>query len=643
MATEQTKEDAPKLAWPVPTLEQLRSCGYEALLAQNTDDEYSIMDGLLSREAKVAKDAGDDERASALWFLARVCSMMLTPAEKATPFQPLATWSDGRRTLIPEDLSADEIELLASLAAEVKNNLLRARLADLVWMKARKKGIAFAHMAIDAYRLHPIDSDTWHMQGASCWHRALQLALSIGAGAGNRTPEIEAALLVAFWKAADAEDFEPLWYVRPLYAEGRAIGETAKIAAQYEKLGHERMNAGRASEAQDFFDTAERWYERARLPDKQTEMLALVATSWAAQGDANGSAIARHHFYTKAIAAYRDVPARYRNQYGVDSIIDALRAKLAVAGPEVLGEMKPIQGPRIDLTDVVDQAISRVQGKPPMDTLLAFCELHPFPNQARLLKQSEELLASSIAGRLFGTVSFSGDGRAIAKHDGAASGADAHAAAVKAGAIKACVQVTAMTAHGMIEPALDAMQIESLLTPLDFYDLTRYSPLVPRDRADLVAKALYAGYCRDYEQAIHILVPQFEHMVRMALKEAGSHTTTHDSDGIDMETGLSTLIDRPQMVEVFGEDVTFTIRAIMCDQEGPNLRNAVAHGLANSALCNGMHGVYAWWLVLRLVTQSFVDIMRAGQQALAARCQRGNSAQLLCLTGVKSTTPLPSC
>jgi hypothetical protein len=614
MAMEQNAEPQPQRPRPTPTLEQLRCCGYDAILAQNAIGEYSIMDGLLSHEAKASKDSDDDARAGALWFLARVSSMMLTPTEKATPFLPLATWSDGRRTMIPEDLSAEEVEMLAGLAADVKNDMLRARLADLVWMKARKKGIAFAHMAIDAYRMHPIDADSWHMGGASCWHRALQLSLSIGAGAGTRTVEINAALLTAFWKAANAENFEPLLYVRPLYAEGCAVGEAENIAAQYEKLGHARMKTGRPSEAQDFFDMGERWYERARQPDKQAEMLALAAASWAAQGDANGSAIARHHFYTKAIAVYRDVPARYRNQHCVDAVIDALRAKLAVAGSQALGEMKPIKGATIDLTDLVSQAISLVQGKAPMDALLAFCDLHPLPNKARLLKQSEELLAQSIVGRLFGAVSFSGDGRAIAKHDGAMDGANAHAAAVTAGAVKDCVRRTAMIAHGMIEPALDVMQIESLLTPLDFYSLSSYSPFVPRDRADLVAKALYAGYCRDFEQAIHILVPQFEHMVRMTLKEVGSHTTTHDSDGIDMETGLSTLIDRPQTVEVFGDDLTFTIRAIMCEQEGPNLRNAVAHGLANSALCNGNHGVYAWWLVLRLVTQSFVAMIGDAQE-----------------------------
>ena len=71
-------------------------------------------------------------------------------------------------------------------------------------------------------------------------------------------------------------------------------------------------------------------------------------------------------------------------------------------------------------------------------------------------------------------------------------------------------------------------------------------------------------------------MPQFEHVVRQALKGAQAITATHE-DGIDMEVALSALTERSQMNEVFGEDMTFAIRCLMCVQGAPNLRNAVAH------------------------------------------------------------------
>ncbi|TFW31755.1 DUF4209 domain-containing protein [Massilia horti] len=591
------------------TLDDLRSAGVNAVLDQPSTVDYTAMNTSLNKAADEAKAAGDEAKARALGFMAAICSMMLTPSEKAAPFQPMLVIG-GRRTMIPDDLSQADIDLLGSFCAEVKNDLLRARLADLVWMKDRRKGIGFARTAIDGYRTHPIDADTWHISGQAVWHRALQLAISIGAGAENRATEIESTLLGAFDNAHGADGIEPLWYVRPLFVEKRARPEASRIAGEFERIGRERLAAGNGFAAESFFQEAERWFERAHLPEKQAGVLAMLASSYADLAEASGSAIARQEFITRAIATYRQVPGQYRAEHKVEETIDTLRAKLAAAGRLALGEMKLIKGPTIDLTKFVEQSMRAVTGKTPLDALLAFCALHPFPNRQKLYDAAKNLVSQSLVGRLFGGATLAEDGRVIARRGGADNGAEAEAAQIEARAVKSCVELAAMTAHGMIIPALDAMQMESHLTPLDFANLAYSASFVPNDRADVVAKGLYAGYCGDYVQAIHILMPQFEHMVRVALQNVGAHTTTHDKDGIDMETGLSTLVEREQMAAVFGEDLTFTIRSIMCEQEGPNLRNAVAHGLADSGLCNGQLGVYAWWLVLRLVVWSYMAAMQ---------------------------------
>ena len=88
------------------------------------------------------------------------------------------------------------------------------------------------------------------------------------------------------------------------------------------------------------------------------------------------------------------------------------------------------------------------------------------------------------------------------------------------------------------------------------------SPIVPIGRELLFGKALFAGYDRDFVTALHILVPQIEHMVRYHLKQAGVQTTNIDSDGIENENGLSSLMGLPQTKEIFGEDMSFEISAL---------------------------------------------------------------------------------
>lgn len=89
------------------------------------------------------------------------------------------------------------------------------------------------------------------------------------------------------------------------------------------------------------------------MPDKQADMLAGAASCWAAQGAASGSEAARHHFYSKAIAAFREVPAQFRAKHNVDGTVDQLRSKLAVAGQLLLSEMQTVTGPIFNREEVV--------------------------------------------------------------------------------------------------------------------------------------------------------------------------------------------------------------------------------------------------------------------------------------------------
>ncbi|WP_305825532.1 DUF4209 domain-containing protein [Massilia brevitalea] len=263
-----------------------------------------------------------------------------------------------------------------------------------------------------------------------------------------------------------------------------------------------------------------------------------------------------------------------------------------------------------NITDLVAEAAGLVQGLPPAKALFAFCRI-AFPPSLDALRREAETGLDGIAA-LFSTTSLDEDGRVIAVEDGVGD-ADSRERRLKAEMIKAGAQRADIAARALIDPALDVIRHQCHLSPHDFLTITHLSALVPADRADLVVQGLYAGYCRDFVQAIHILVPQFAHIVRMVLKEAGAQTSTRQ-DGIEMELGLSALVDLPEMKGKFGEHLTFTIRALMCKPLGPNLRNQVAHGLASSNLCSSGYGVYAWWLILAPVVEGF-HMMQQAEEA----------------------------
>lgn len=602
----------PILSAPSPelplTVDDLSNCGYQQAIARDPEQWYLSMSTELDLEIRTAQREGERARERALILLARICSLQLEPDNKRAPFQPEWKLADGRHGFMPEDLTTDEIATLSEFAEEVENTLLKARVADIVWLRERRRGIAFAHMTIDTYCQLPLDDDSWLLSGRDGWRRALQLARGIrDTGRGTL---IEASLLQAFRDAAALPGHMSLSYLGPLWAEdaGRThaeeIGE--RLAAQAEVGRRE----GSYTDALDYAEAAARWFTRAPAgAPREAAMLVLVGQIMAAIGDAAGAAITRKFWYAKAIDMYRTVPGAYREEYQVNTIIAAVRAQQDAAGREALNEMESFEHV-IDLSAFAAKARDRVQGRSPFGALWALTRIHALPNRAQLIAAAERPLPTGRISRLFDSVVLANDGRAVARRQGSGVDRAARDAQVLAEATQACHLLCTTTVIGMILPALETMWREMHFDLGTFEALAGRAPLVPNERAALVAQGLHAGWCGDFAQAVHILVPQFEHIVRMKLKAAGALTTTHDAVGLDTEIGLSNLIERPEMREAFDVDLTFTIRALMCDPSGPNLRNMVAHGLADESLVKGPYGIYLWWLVLRLVVEQCAAMER---------------------------------
>lgn len=580
--------DSPAAATTL-TLDGLQYCGADELLNQHppTTAYHEMWSRLFAAAQASIEDA---PKAAALNFLAQICSMMLEPGDRTAWLKPMMTTSIGR-TMLPEDLTVVDIGLMADLAPTLQHPLLRARLADLVWFKDRRRGVAFAYIAIEGYRQRPIDDQEWDREVLKCRQRAIQIAHSTGKGGGVISAEIAGELLDAFWKALEISDHRSaLRYLRPLQAEGLVRDKAGQIAEALEHEARRQLQAGDPFSALLFAENAVVWFVRAQDDERRAASQILVAESWVAQADKDGSGITRHHCYSKAIDAYRLVSAHFREQFGAADAITQLRTKLPAAGLDMLGQMKTVSH-SFDIGDLVREAVGQVQGLPPNEALFAFCRIALWPS-LEAVRAEAEMGLNGIAA-LFSSTSVDEDGRVIASLEGV-SDADSRERRLGAEMVKAAAGRADLAARALIDPALDLIRQQFHLSLHDFYVIAQLSALVPGERVDLVAKGLYAGYCRDFVQAIHILIPQFEHMVRMVLKDAGAQTTTRQ-DGIEMESGLSALVELPQMKDRFGEDLAFTIRALMCKPLGPNLRNQVAHGLAGASLCASGYGVYAWW------------------------------------------------
>lgn len=551
-----------------------------------------------------AKDGAQSAAASrALELLAGICSMRLVPEESGHIYRPMVEFSDGGSSMALGHIPKDAVEVLAQLAGTLDSAALRARVADLVWLLDRSRGDPFPLMAIQAYRKLSLSSAAWYGESRTAWHRALQLAKQIHAE--DELAAIETALLDAFFAAAGDEDgYQALHYLRPLRVERRSGGRAQAVAERLEAIGRQRMVLTHAFAAQSHFEAAAEWYEWARDRDRQALMLSLAAEAITMQAGQADGAIVEHHWLSKAIEAYRRVPARFRAQLGTEGAIEALRRRREDAGHAMLGEMVMIRGPREAVGGRIQAAVAHVKGRPALEALLAFCGLDSPPDVGVLKAAAEAALRATPLSTMMGINVVVGDGRQVERigpDDGWQAQVDARARAM-------FLQHASKVALAELLPARDQLRFEHDFRLGDFIAIAERSPVVPTDRARMLGQGLYAGYCGDMVQAMHILMPQFEHVVRQVLRGAGAFTAQHDK-GLDMEVALGSLVERPQMAEEFGDGLTLVIHAVMCDRAGPNLRNDVAHGLADEEACESALALYAWWLILQLVTETCAAAM----------------------------------
>ena len=618
MTTEQTIPDKQLCA------ADFHASEYEAVLQGDPGEDCPAMSRRMRLAAIAAEATGQPRRCAILNLLADATSMMLTPEDRANPFRPLAQSGD-RRSSSPTDFRDHDIALFADVAATITNPQLRARLADLVWLRGRKQGIAFAHMAIDAYREAPPDANTWFSGGRAWWTRALQLALSIGAGAGTRIDDIEASLISAIFVAQD-DGFVPLQVAQILQNNGLGTARRADIAARMEALAVARAASGLHRESIDYFETAGKWHVRSGAAAKAVEMIVGAANSWEIQGDTHGAGLAALHFYENAIKIFRTVPGPSRAQYAVEPRIDALHGKVRAAGQAAEGQMQSLQTEPVDITKLIERATAMIRGKEPLAALDAFSHVYCGASVATIRANADRNLNASIFRQLGDSIVISAQGNTIARQSAAGNGIDEAEAALHAQMVRDYQFLFGLVAKAKIEPALAAMRMEHAFTVWDFEELCRHSPFVPPDRVDLVAQGLYAGYCGDMVQAVHVLVPQLENMVRVHLQHGGAITTTTSPEGIVMENGMSTLVKLPQMAATFGKNLTFELTALFCDQNGPNLRNEVAHGLISKSACESDAGIYAWWLIFSLMFKTFWQAQKRATQAVAERPNDATSA-----------------
>lgn len=91
------------------------------------------------------------------------------------PFVPTFSGPE-RRTPLPEDLTENDLEALQIILPELDDHRLRARIADILWLRLKPRKVDRALAAIDAYREYPLQGRGFTWESRKAWKRAIYLA-----------------------------------------------------------------------------------------------------------------------------------------------------------------------------------------------------------------------------------------------------------------------------------------------------------------------------------------------------------------------------------------------------------------------------------------------------------------------------------
>jgi hypothetical protein len=111
------------------------------------------------------------------------------------------------------------------------------------------------------------------------------------------------------------------------------------------------------------------------------------------------------------------------------------------------------------------------------------------------------------------------------------------------------------------------------------------SPLFDNERRDLIREGVVAHFQEDYVKAVHVLVPQIEHALRMLLSLLGVPVTRPPRVGTGMmyEKTLNEILREEEVRKALGEDLWRYFLVFLADERGQNVRNYVCHGLLTPA------------------------------------------------------------
>ena len=534
-------------------------------------------------------------KASKVFYLLRnACSMALKPGSLNEPYEAGYIWGNSRSAIL-EDFTEQDLEFFESILDEITDCRLKSRMADILWILKIPKNIKFLEIAVNEYSKISLEPKSLNQFKIDAFERAIRLS-RLSKITKNQYAEILNKILECFNKAKPTDQYYCLRmsYLLDIAELNRKLQPS--VAEKLENFADTFAKEGEFIAAIDYYQESQKWYKKLKNSRKIAE-IALKIANILIEKAKESSAISSKTDLEQALKELRSIPAKDRNELGIDQKIDEIRKLMGQNNQDIISEMSLIAADKIDISRYQNNAKLVVKGKRLSEAVLCLANITANPLYENIKKSSENLLKKSLFSNFITQIYVDADGRKLSqittKDD-----------RLKHEMYQQYNMHVKLAVDGRILPAFWQILEEHRVSMRFIYDICRSSSVVPADRVDIWAQGLYYGFDRNFLVSSHLLIPQIEHLARILLQQEKIPTTTIDEYGIESEKSINSLLQEPKIYELLGRDLTEELKFLLTEPMGLNYRNKICHGLVSESPNSA--DVYTWWLSLKLVVNNCV-------------------------------------
>lgn len=564
---------------------------------KKNNEDYAMLFLTKADEAKLASELKNQ---AIFTLLAGITSPPLSPDPSNEPFA---------QTDFINSINDGYLNALKDWSLEITDAELRARIADLIWLK--KRDFRMAQLAVDSYleSAQNLGNPTHWRACINRIERAMRLARQLNYHFDNVVACIELILT----KYQD-EDPSLLWArLMQLLQDNKEQGDPSKYAVIAEKAATCAEVASDWYKAREYWQIKRRWHLIAKDTQKARETELNICETYVKEAEdatkrTPPSYLAASTFLQQAIEAFRKTP-------GTQERVEETHRKLLEYQELIENEMIHLRQ-EIDISRIVNLAKDKVKNKSFQDAIFSLALLSASPKIDELRSQVENITGNNPLQFVFPMTIINDMGKVTAKQPSMlSSNEDEVEEAIKAEMYRsAALQHQSAIAQAIIEPAREQILLEHNVHLSDWFLILVNSPFVPKNREYIYAEGLQAGLKGNFLVAAHLLIPQIENSIRYLLHQCGVITSKNTSQGIQDEYDLNATLYLIELENIIGKDLCFDLQGLLVNRFGTNLRNRMAHGLIDYNGFFSSYSCYLWLLTLRLCFLPILSQMQIRQQ-----------------------------